>query len=104
MDTTTQGYGIADVLAQHRDEILRLAAKHGVYNVRVFGSLARGEATDTSDIDLLVEWDYERMSSWGGMGFNIELEELLGRDVDVVTESTLHWSIRDDVLAEAVKL
>lgn len=104
MEAPTQQTEVADLLAKHRDEILRLAEKHGAYNVRVFGSVARGEATNTSDIDLLVEWDYHRMSSWGGMGLNFDLEDLLGRKVDIVTEKTLHQSIRDQVLAEAVKL
>jgi len=100
----TKHLGIAEVLAAHREAILRLAEKHGAYNVRVFGSVARGEATDTSDVDFLVEWDYTRLSSWGGIGLHLELEELLGRKVDISTEKTLHWSIRDEVLAEAVEL
>jgi hypothetical protein len=104
MEVVAGHLGIAEVLADHREEILRLAEKHGAYNVRVFGSVVRGEATETSDGDFLVVWDYQRISSWGGIGFNLEVEALLGRKVDVVTESTLHWRIRDKVLAEAVPL
>jgi uncharacterized protein len=100
----TKHLGIADLLAAHREAILRLAEKHGAYNVRVFGSVARGEATDTSDVDFLVEWDYTRLSSWGGIGLYLELEELLGRKVDISTEETLHWRIREQVLEEAVPL
>jgi hypothetical protein len=95
---------VADLLTVKRDEILRLAAHHGASNVRVFGSVVRGQATDESDIDLLVKWDYERISSWGGVGLSLDLEELLGRKVDVVSEDGLHWYIRDRVLAEAVPL
>jgi hypothetical protein len=51
-----------------------------------------------------VKWDYERISSWGGVGLSLDLEELLGRKVDVVSEDGLHWYIRDRVLAEAVPL
>ncbi len=104
MATTTQGLGITDILEAQRDNILRLAEKHGAYNVRVFGSVARGEATETSDVDFLVEWDYKRMSSWGGMGLHFELEELLGREVDIVTEKTLHQRIKQHVLDEAIPL
>lgn len=96
--------GIAELLLCHREEILQLAAKHGAYNVRVFGSVARGEASDNSDVDFLVLWDYGHLSRWGGIGLPIELSELLGRPVDVVGEDELHRIIRDRVLAEAVPL
>ncbi len=95
---------LAALLAAHRDEILRLAEQHGAVRVRVFGSVVRGEVTDTSDIDLLVLWDYERLSAWGGVGLALDLAELLGRKVDVVSEDSLHWYIRERVLAEAVPL
>ena len=98
------GLGIDDLLKDKREEILRLAEKHGAFNVRVFGSVARGEAGPDSDIDLLVEWDLTRISSWGGVGLDIELRELLGRDVDVASEEDLHWYIRDRVLKEAMPL
>jgi hypothetical protein len=95
---------IADLLATHRDEILRLAEQHGASHVRVFGSVVRGEATSESDIDFLVTWNYGRLSPWGGVGLNLDLAELLGRKVDVVGDDELHWYIRDRVLAEAVPL
>jgi predicted nucleotidyltransferase len=102
--TGTRGLGIAEIIGDKRDEILRLAHKHGATNVRVFGSVARGEAGPESDLDLLVDWVYSRLSAWGGVGFELEVEELLGREVDVASESSLHWYIRDRVLQEAVAL
>ena len=91
-------------LRAHRDEILAIAEKHGASNVRVFGSVARGEATKDSDIDLLVDWDYNRISPWGGMGLIVELEDLLGHKVDIGTESQLRPRIRQRVLKESVLL
>ncbi|NJN67771.1 MAG: nucleotidyltransferase family protein [Chloroflexaceae bacterium] len=104
MVTKQTGRGIADLLQEKRGEILRLAEKHGALNVRVFGSVARGEASDDSDIDLLVTWNYGHLSRWGGIGLPIELTELLGRNVDVVGEDELHRIIRERVLREAVPL
>ncbi|MBF0304493.1 MAG: nucleotidyltransferase family protein [Alphaproteobacteria bacterium] len=92
--------GTLDRLHAHRDDILRLAAEFGARNVRVFGSVARGEDTATSDIDLLVEWgEHASLADWAG--FQQEVARVLGRDVDVVSEASLHWYIRDKVLAEA---
>ena len=98
------GLGIAEIIGQKRDRILELADKHGAYNVRIFGSVARGEATPDSDIDLLVEWDFTRISPWGGAGLDIELQELLRRSVDVVTIEDLHPLMRASVLKEAIAL
>lgn len=89
-----------DILKRKRHEILRIAAQHGASNVRVFGSVARDEAQDTSDIDLLVEFDLDR-SLFDHVALIDDLEDLLGWKVDVVTEQGLHWYIRDKVLAEA---
>jgi predicted nucleotidyltransferase len=96
--------GIADVIGEHRDEILRIAAAHGASNVRVFGSVARGEAGENSDLDLLVTWDYERMTSWGSAGLWLELEALLQRPVDITSERGLSPFIYDAVMNEAVPL
>jgi predicted nucleotidyltransferase len=95
--------GIDTLLGEKRDEIVRLAALHGARNVRVFGSVARGDARDDSDVDLLVELDPDRsLLDLGGL--LMDLQDLLGRKVDLVTEKGLHWYIRDRVLREAVPL
>lgn len=94
---------IAKSLQEKRDEIMALAAKNGAYNVRVFGSIARGEATEASDIDLLVDMEAGR-SLLDVAGLLIDLEALLGRKVDVVTTKGLKHSIRDTVLKEAIAL
>jgi len=91
------GLGIADVIGDKRDQIVRLAEQHGSSNARVFGSVARGEARPDSDLDLLVDWDYTRISSWGGVGLTLDLEALLGRKVDVVSIKALHPSIHPRV-------
>ena len=83
-----------------REEILRVAAQHGAYNIRVFGSMARGEAGAGSDIDLLVDLEPGRsLLDLGGL--QVELEALLGRPVDVVTEAGLYWLLRRRILKEA---
>jgi predicted nucleotidyltransferase len=93
--------GINELLKQKREEILRIAAKHGARNIRVFGSVARGEGDEKSDIDFLVEMEAGRsLLDMGGL--LMDLRELLGRDVDVVTERGLKERIRDRVLREAV--
>jgi predicted nucleotidyltransferase len=92
-----------DLLKLKREDIVRAAARHGAHNVRVFGSVARGEADDTSDIDFLVQMAPGRsLLDMGGL--LMELRELLQRDVDVVSERGLRRGIRDRVLGEAVPL
>ncbi|GAB4433841.1 MAG: nucleotidyltransferase family protein [Chloroflexi bacterium OHK40] len=88
------------ILHIHRDAITRIAHRHGVTRVRVFGSIVRGEATPESDIDLLVETGPET-SAWFPAGLILDLEQLLGRRVEIVTERALHPAIRDRVLQEA---
>jgi predicted nucleotidyltransferase len=95
--------GIEQVLRKKRRQILRLAAKYGARNVRVFGSVARGEADAKSDIDLMVDLDRGR-SLFDLGGFLMDVQELLGRKVDVVTERGIHDRIRDRVLREAIPL
>ena len=94
---------IGKSLSEKRDQILEIAARHGARNVRVFGSVARGEASPDSDVDLLVDVGPTH-SRWFPAGLVLDLEELLDREVDVVTEDALHWYIRDRVLEEAVPL
>ena len=91
---------IEDLLREKRDEILRIAEKHGARNVRIFGSVAHGEATEASDIDLLVD-TAEQTSPWFPAGLVEELEGLLGRRVDVVTTNGLYWLLRRRILMEA---
>lgn len=93
----------ANLLSTHRDEILAIAERYGARNVRVFGSVARGEADDASDIDFLVDMETGR-SLFDLGGLLVDLRELLGRDVDVVTVRGLKERIRERVLAEAVAL
>ena len=103
-ETKTRGLGIEDLIGGKRDEVLRLADKHGATNVRVFGSVARGDARPDSDIDLLVDWEYDRLSFWGGAGLGIELQGLLGCEVDIVSAKWLNPLLRDRILQEAVLL
>ena len=95
--------GIDEILGPKREEILRIAARHGVTSIRVFGSVARGEAGPESDVDFLVEIG-GKLTPWFPVGLIRDLEELLGRKVDVATPNGLHWYIKDRILAEAVGL
>ena len=72
----------------------KLAAKHGAFNVRVFGSVARNEADIESDIDFLVDYYVEEISPWFPAGLMLDLEALLGRKVDIATESALKERIQ----------
>ena len=90
-------------VAVHRDAIIAIDERHGARNVRVSGSFARGEATDTSDVDFLVS-TVEHTSPWFPAGLKLDLEQLLGRPVDVVTEGGLHWLLRPRILKEAKPL
>lgn len=89
------------LLKEKRQEILRVAAKYGARRIRIFGSVVRGEADADSDLDFLVELEPGRsLLDLGGLQF--ELESLLSRRVDVVTERGLKARIRERVLQEAV--
>jgi len=92
-----------EIIQQKREEILGIAAKYGAYNVRLFGSVVRGEADEDSDIDILVDMESGRsLLDLGGL--LMELQELLQCRVDVVTERGLRSRLRDQVLAEAQPL
>ncbi len=96
--------GLHSELLERKDEILKIAIRHGARTVRIFGSVARGgEETPASDLDLLVEFEPGR-SLLDHIALAQDLKDLLGRDVDVVTEKGLHWYIRDRVCREAVPL
>ena len=94
---------VKHLLRKKRDDIQNITARHGVYNVRVFGSAARGEAGPESDIDLPVEAG-PTTSSWFPAGLILDLEKILGRRVEIVTENGLNPFIREYVLREAVPL
>jgi len=91
------------LLTEKHDEILRIAARHGAKNIRLFGSVARGDADAASDVDVLVDMEPGRsLLDMGGL--LMDLQDLLGCSVDVVTERALRPHIRDRVLKEAVPL
>ena len=89
-----------ELLKEKREAILETAAKHGARNVRVFGSVVHGEADEQSDIDLLVDTT-EQTSPWFPVGLIQDLEYLLGRKVDIVTEGGIYWLLRRRILKEA---
>ncbi|MFB3787686.1 MAG: nucleotidyltransferase family protein [bacterium] len=94
---------IHDIIQSQRDEILRVASQHGALNVRVFGSVARGEADENSDVDFLVEMGSNRSFFFPG-GLIMDLQDLLQRKVDVITENSLPEKLREKVLKEAIAL
>jgi len=94
---------MVDLVKSRRDEILSVARRHGVTRVRVFGSMARGDAGAGSDLDLLVDVG-PRASPWFPGGLAAELESMLGVPVQIVTELGLDQLVREYVLREAVPL
>jgi uncharacterized protein len=95
--------GVEELLKEKREEILKIAATYGVRNIRIFGSVARGEADESSDIDLLVDMDSDR-SLLDVTAFLADIRDLLRRRVDVVSEKGLYWLIRRRILKEAKPL
>ena len=91
------------LLHEKSNDIKQIAARHGAYNIRVFGSVARDEAGPDSDIDFLIDTG-PATSSWFPAGLILDLEDLLGRRVEVVTEKALNPDLRDCVLREAIPL
>lgn len=92
----------ADIL-KRRDEIISVAKQYGASDIRICGSVARGDSTDQSDLDLIVRFEPDRSLTDHGMLIE-ELQELLGVKVDVVSEGSLHDRFRNRVMKEAVAL
>ena len=91
------------VLKQRRSEIFKIADQYGVHNIRIFGSVGKETEKPDSDVDLLVDLEPGRsLLDLGGMVF--DLQRLLGRKVDIVTEKGLHWYIRKAIVDEAEPL
>lgn len=94
---------LRQLIEEKRDDIVSIAARHGAKNVRLFGSVARGEDKEDSDVDLLVDTE-PTTTSWFPAGLILDLEQVLGRPVEVVTEKGLNPLIKENVLREAVPL
>ena len=92
-----------EIIKSNREAILKIAAKHGAKNVRIFGSVARGEDDEKSDIDFMVEMGPER-SLYDRAALLLELQELMKIKVDVVTEKGINARIKNRVLNEAIPL
>src|SRR5260221_10976739 len=95
-----RGLGIADIISSKREAILRLADKYGAYNVRIFGSVARGEARLDSDVDFLVDFrpNYKLLDH---AALLVELEELLERKVEVAIAANLREEYRSSIMQDA---
>ena len=93
--------GISEIIATRREAILATAARHGVTHIKVFGSVARGDAREDSDVDFLVEVGPQHSAFFPG-GLVADLEAILGRRVDVVEPDGLHRLLKDRILREAV--
>ncbi|MCT7966061.1 nucleotidyltransferase family protein [Laspinema sp. D1] len=94
---------LKELLQENREEILKMATKHGAYNLRIFGSVARGEERQDSDVDFLVDMENDR-NLLNRIGLMQDLEDLLGRKVDVATVKVLRDFCREGILKEAVPL
>jgi uncharacterized protein len=100
---TGDGLGMNEILIPLRSEILEIGRRHGATGFRVFGSVRRGQATRSSDVDLLVRLD--RSASWLNFAsLHVDLEKLLHRKVDLIEEGQLSWALRPQIEAEAVPL
>ncbi len=93
-----------DLTPEIKETIKAIAAQHGAFNVRVFGSVARGQADQNSDLDLLVDYDLNKISPWFPVRLIRDLETLLNVKVDIVTSEGLKARIRNEVLQESISL
>ena len=94
---------VGDTISEKREVIVRIAARHGASQVRLIGSVARGEARPDSDVDLLVTWS-EDTSLLDQAALMLELESLLGRKVDIASDGWVKPSIRESVYRDAIAL
>jgi predicted nucleotidyltransferase len=94
---------LEQIKTQYSSQILDLAKQRKIENVRIFGSVARGEENKKSDVDFLIHLLPEA-SLLDLSGFNLDLAELLNCKVDVVSDNSIHWSIKEKILAEAVRI
>jgi predicted nucleotidyltransferase len=94
---------MVDVIKDRRSDALRILSRHGAHNPRIFGSIARGDARPSSDIDVLVEMDSER-TLVDLVALEQDLTALFGRPVDVITDGGISPHLRDRILAEAIPL
>lgn len=95
--------GVKDIVGDKRDAILQLAAKYGASNVRIFGSVARGEARPDSDVDFLVSFPADR-SIFDLVGLWLDLKDLLRREVDLSMDSSIKDYVRARAIQEAISL
>lgn len=94
---------IREDILNRRDEIIRMANENGIKSVRLFGSVARDQENENSDIDFLVEFEKDR-SLFDLVRFKQFLEEKFGKNIDVVTENSIHEEIREQILSEAINI
>lgn len=92
-----------DAIAAHRESILRAAARYGASDVRLIGSVARGEAGPQSDVDFLVTWSAQS-TLLDQAALMLELEKLLGRKVDIASDGWIKPTIRESVYRDAIPL
>ena len=95
---------LLEEIRNHRDEILSSARQNGIINVRVFGSAVRGDDTPESDIDLLIDVAKPVRDGLGFVSFKQEVEQLMGREVDIVFEEGLFYALKEIVMKEAQSL
>ena len=93
----------AESIRRHRDAILEIASRYGAHDVRIFGSVARGDSTESSDLDLLVRFDPSR-SLFDHGGLLMDLQDLLGVKVDVISEGGLNDRFRNEIARDAIPL
>lgn len=93
-----------DLTPAIKEQIKEIAAQHGAFNIRIFGSVAKGKSNQNSDLDLLVDYELDKISPWFPVCLIRDLENFLGIKVDVVTPEGLKARIRDEVLQECLTL